>query len=275
MMVRLECTPCNEDITDLLAAELAEVGFESFESDPAGLSAYIDANNFDPAKTSEVVCNFDMPASIRMSCERIEGRDWNEEWEKNYFQPIAIGNRCSVRSSFHSPLDTEIEIVIDPRMAFGTGHHSTTMQMIQYLLESDLKGKQVTDMGTGTGILAILATQLGAKAVGIEIDPDAAANARDNCRLNNTDAEILTGDASKIADLPPADIFIANINRNIIMADLGRYANGLKPGGTMLLSGFYTSDVPLIKEGAKARGLEIKEIRSHEDWAAVRLTRAV
>lgn len=270
-MVRLDCTPCTEDITDLLAAELAEAGFESFEADEKGLSAYIQSDLYDAAKTVEIVGNFDMPTGIKMEVERIEGKDWNEEWEKNYFQPITIGTRCSVRSSFHTPLNTEMEIVIDPRMAFGTGHHSTTSQMMQYLLESDLAGKQVTDMGTGTGILAILATKLGAKATGIEIDPDAADNARQNCTQNDSDADIKTGDAGTLSKIPRSDLFIANINRNIIMADLGRYAENLKSGGTMLLSGFYTGDVDLIRQGAEARGLEIEEVRSDNDWAAVRL----
>lgn len=273
MMVRLDCTPCTEDITDLLADSLAEVGFESFVPDENGLSAYVNADSYDPEGTVKAIAGFPMPTAIKMSCERIEGRDWNEEWEKNYFQPIVIGDLCSVRSSFHEPVGTEIEIVIDPRMAFGTGHHSTTSQMMTYLLEMDLTGKHVIDMGTGTGILSILATKRGAKATGIEIDPDAADNARDNCRLNGSDARIITGDANALSEVEEGDLFVANINRNIILADLGRYVSRLRPGGTMLLSGFYTADIPLIEQGAAARGLRIEEIRSDKDWAAVKLLR--
>lgn len=272
ILLRLDCTPCSEDITDLLADSMAEVGFESFEADEKGVSAYIAADSYDRVAAARVVAEFPYEVGIRVSEEIIEGRDWNEEWEKNYFKPIRVGDRCAVRSSFHEPTGAEIEIVVDPRMAFGTGHHATTSQMMSYLLDLPMEGKKVIDMGTGTGILSILATKLGApEAIGIEIDPSAADNARDNCRLNDSPAKILTGDAAMLEGLEQADLFIANINRNIILADLSRYVKAMKPGGILLLSGFYTEDIPLIEAAAKRLGLTLTETRSEENWAALLL----
>lgn len=270
-MLRLDCTPCSEDITDLLAYELAGIGFESFVADEKGLSAYIQKGSYDPAATSSAISGFPYGTSINMWVENIEGRDWNEEWEKNYFQPITVAGKVAVRSSFHTQTGAETEIIIDPRMAFGTGHHSTTSQMMSYLLDLPLERKRVIDMGTGTGILSILAVHLGAAgATGIEIDPAAAENARDNCRLNGSSAKIVTGDASALEGMAPADIFMANINRNIILADLPRYVKAMKPGATLLASGFYTEDIPLLEKAAGAYGLRLKETRSHENWAALR-----
>lgn len=272
ILLRLDCKPCSEDMTDLLADTLAGVGFESFVADGNGLSAYIPESVYNREETARTVAEFPYNVAIRLSEQFIEGRDWNEEWEKNYFQPIRIGEKCAVRSSFHHPTGADIEIVVDPRMAFGTGHHATTSQMMSFLLDMDLKGKKVIDMGTGTGILSILATKLGAaSATGIEIDPSAAGNARDNCRLNGSDAEILTGDATLLSGLAPADVFLANINRNIILADLSRYASAIAGGGELLLSGFYTSDIPLIESACERIGFELAEVRKEEDWAALRL----
>lgn len=272
ILLRLDCKPCSEDMTDLLADTLAGVGFESFVADGNGLSAYIPESAYNREETARTVAEFPYNVAIRLSEQFIEGRDWNEEWEKNYFQPIRIGEKCAVRSSFHAPTGAEIEIVVDPRMAFGTGHHATTSQMMSFLLDMDLKGKKVIDMGTGTGILSILATKLGASsATGIEIDPAAAENARDNCRLNGSDAEILTGDATLLSALAPADVFLANINRNIILADLSRYASAIAGGGELLLSGFYSSDIPLIESACERIGFELAEVRKEDDWAALRL----
>lgn len=275
ILLRIDCDPCTPDITDLAADALLEAGFDSFSPDDAGLDAYIRADLYDPTTAARALDDFPIPTSFTLSETIVKGRDWNEEWEKNYFQPITVtaaGHRCTVRSSFH-PEDpgADIQILIDPKMAFGTGHHATTSQMMTLLLDTNLKGKSMIDVGTGTGILSILAQKAGASPVtGIEIDPDAADNARDNIKLNDSQAVILTGDASCLADLQPADIVAANINRNIILADIDRYASRLKPGGHLLLSGFYTSDIPLIDRAANALGLQIVETRSDQDWAALR-----
>lgn len=159
-------------------------------------------------------------------------------------------------------------------MAFGTGHHSTTNLMVSHLLDMNLEGKSVIDMGTGTAILAVLASMRGAQpVVGIEIDHGAWENAVDNVRLNSAKAEIIEGDASALAGIEEADVFIANINRNIITGDMPFYASCLKHGGTMLLSGFYESDIPIVEEAAKAFGIELKERRIDKDWAAIRLVK--
>lgn len=283
--LRAECTPCNPDITDLLASQLADIGFESFEVDDSGLTAYIPAYLFDADRAREAADEMPIPCRITLSHQLVAGRDWNEEWERNYFQPIVIGDRCVIHSSFHKDFPhCEYDITIDPRMAFGTGHHATTSMMVNHLLELDLRGKKVIDMGTGTGILAILAMMRGAaEAYGIEIDPVACENAIDNVELNNVSVRILSGDSSRLADLPTAseyggqgaDLFIANINRNVILADFSRYAAALRPGGVMLLSGFYTADTPLIMAAASRLGLSLDCAKEAEEgWTALRLIKS-
>lgn len=269
----ITATPCSEDTTDLLAAFLADLGYESFVASESGLTAYIKAESFDENVISEMIAGFPIPADFSFESKFVEGRDWNEEWEKNYFRPIVVRGRCAVHSSFHTDVpEAEYDIVIDPRLAFGTGHHSTTSLMLSYLLDLDIEGKTVTDVGTGTAILAILASMRGAEKVyGIEIDPFAKDNAVDNVAINHAEAEIILGDASALAPLPQADILIANINRNIITADLPAYCAALRDGGTMLLSGFYEADIPVVMKAAGPLGLTLEETRTDKDWAGIRL----
>ena len=182
----------------------------------------------------------------------------------------------AIYSSFHTDVpEAEHRIVIDPKMAFGTGHHATTSQVIKAMLELDLRGKSVIDMGTGTGILAILAAQLGAAPVtGIEIDEFAYVNAVENVRLNgHPEIVLINGDASALAGVPPCDVFIANINRNIITGDIDRYAKALKTGGTMLLSGFYVEDIPVVAAAAARHGLRETGYTDEERWVCLRLTK--
>ena len=256
--VRLDITPCCEDATDLMAAMLADVGYESFVPDEKGVTAYVPEKLFSREALDGVIADFPMPVSVEVSDTFVEGRDWNAEWERNYFKPIVVGNRVAIYSSFHTDIpEAEHHIVIDPKMAFGTGHHSTTSQVIKNLLTLDLKGASVIDMGTGTGILAILSAMLGATDVtGIEIDGFAYANAVDNVAVNgHPEIKLINGDASALQGLAPADVFIANINRNIITGDIGAYAKALKPGGIMLLSGFYVEDIPVVLAAAQEYGL--------------------
>lgn len=281
--VRVELSPCTADTTDLIAAFLAEVGFESFEPDDTGLSAYISCDALDQAGTD--VCRLtretlaDMPMPLRelhVESERIPGCDWNEEWEKHYFKPIVIEGRCVVHSSFHHDVpQAEFDIVIDPKMAFGTGHHHTTSRMASWILEEEMSGRSVIDMGTGTGILAILAAMRGATPVtGIEIDPGAYENALENVRLNHQDIRMICGDASALDQLEPADLLLANINRNIILGDIDRYAAALRPGGTMLLSGFYEQDIPVIAEAAERYSLTMCGKKDSDNWVAVKFRKA-
>ncbi|MDE5790189.1 MAG: 50S ribosomal protein L11 methyltransferase [Muribaculaceae bacterium] len=274
LSVRLDFSPCSADITDLAAAFLADVGYESFEPDDSGITAYIRASEDGESLAREALSDFPFESEITISSQLIEGEDWNAEWEKNYFKPILIDNLCVVHSTFHKDVPVaEYDIVIDPKMAFGTGHHDTTSQMMRHILTLPLENKEVIDMGTGTGILAFLAKMRGAsKVTGIEIDRPAYENAVDNALLNNCDVNFIHGDASALKGLEKADILFANINRNIILSDLRYYSEALKPGATMLLSGFYEEDIPLIQEEAGKYGLSIvSKLISPAGWAAVRL----
>lgn len=249
--------------------------FESFEPDASGLTAYINVKAGDAAAiTAEALQDFPIEdVKFDISSELVKGQDWNEEWEKNYFQPIVIGEKCVIHSSFHHDIpEAEYDIVIDPKMAFGTGHHDTTSQMVGHILDADMAGKTVIDMGTGTGILGILASMRGASEVtGIEIDEPAYENAIENVRLNGADMKSIHGDAASLSEVEPADFFLANINRNIITGDMERYAARLKKGGKMFLSGFYEEDIPIVEEAAARFGLHEVSRRVSNRWAAIEL----
>lgn len=277
--LRVDLDPCDETATDLLAALLADAGYESFVPDTTGLTAYIPVENHSATALAEVFDQYPFSSAITSSKTTvIEGRDWNSEWEKNYFKPIIVGDKCVIHSSFHTDIPTcPYDIVIDPKMAFGTGHHATTSLIIEQLLPADLKEKNVIDMGTGTGILAILAAMRGARPVtAIEIDPFAQVNAVENVRLNgHAEINVILGDASKLPADENADIFIANINRNIITGDLHTYVKALKPGGLMLLSGFYEADIPVVMQTAAPLGLtEEGHTVKGDNWTCLRLRKA-
>lgn len=274
--VRLDVTPCDEMHTDVLAALLAEAGFESFVPDETGLTAYIKAEMFSDDKLAEVISDFPFECDIKPKATVVEGQDWNKEWEKNYFQPIVIDDKCVIHSSFHKDIpECRYDILIDPKMAFGTGHHSTTSLILRQLLSMNLQGRNVVDMGTGTGILAILAAMRGAKRIdAIEIDEFAYTNACENLRLNNAElVDIHLGDAALLSNIKDVDLFIANINRNIITADLPAYVSTLASGATMLLSGFYESDIPVILETATPLGLEYLSHSVDNNWSCLKLTK--
>lgn len=276
--LRIDIHDASEDATDYLAGLLADEGYESFVPDEAGLTAYIPAADFSDEAVGRVLDDFPFGPVESVSHKLVEGRDWNQEWERNYFKPIVIAGRCVVHSSFHTDIpEAEYDIVIDPKMAFGTGHHATTTLILTRLLSMNLKGKSLIDMGTGTGILAILASMRGASPVsGIEIDSFAYANAIDNTALNHqNDIRLINGDASALENVAPADIFVANINRNVITADIDRYASRLRDGGCMLLSGFYEHDIPVVLEAAAPLGLveSGRSISAEGDpWCCLTLT---
>ncbi len=274
--VRIDMQPASEDASDLMAAFLADIGFESFVPDEKGLTAYVPDKTFDRDALLSVIEMFPIETQISFSDEFVEGQDWNSEWEKNYFQPIVVGDRCVIHSTFHTNVpEAEYDIVIDPKMAFGTGHHATTSQVIDVLLSLDLKGRKVIDMGTGTAILAILSSMLGAVQItGIEIDDFAYENAIENTKLNNcSNITLINGDASALKDVKDVDVFIANINRNVIMSDIAAYASSLAVGGVMILSGFYLDDICKVID--KAAPYRLSELRHTErdNWACLVLTK--
>lgn len=275
--VRLDLDPMpGTDATDLMAAILGDIGFESFVPDDRGLTAYAPVAAWDEAAFADALADFPFDCRILPSHKVIEGRDWNEEWERNYFQPIVVGDRCVVHSSFHTDIPrAQYDIVIDPKMAFGTGHHATTSLILDRLLDMELDGHSVIDMGTGTGILAILAAMRGAAPVtAVEIDPFAHVNAVENVALNgHPEISVILGDASALESVCPAEVFIANINRNVITGDIAAYASRLLPGGTMLLSGFYVDDVPVVESAAAAVGLESRGYTERDRWACLKLVK--
>lgn len=275
--IRIDFTPCDETITDLMAAFLADCGYESFVPDENGLTAYINATLYDRGEVESIIADFPIPTEAELTVEFIEGKDWNEEWEKNYFQPIVVSDRCVIHSTFHKDVPrAKYDIVIDPKMAFGTGHHSTTSLILQTLLDYPMKGKSVIDMGTGTGILAILCKMLGAAdVVGIEIDPGAYENALEHVVLNKVDVAVLLGDARRLEEVAAVDLFIANINRNIILADMSTYRSRLKSDGVMILSGFYKSDIPMVEKVANSMNLYVDSYKEDKDWVALKLVSKV
>ena len=271
--LRADVQPCSEAVTDVLAALLAEEGYESFVPDDDGLTAYVREPDFDNAAIRRVIDTLPFDdITVTTTWNKVEGRDWNAEWEKNYFQPIVIDDRCVIHSSFHADIPAaDYDIVIDPKMAFGTGHNQTTTLIIRHLLSSDLKGKSLVDVGTGTGILAILAAMCGAAPVNaIEIDEFAHVNAVENVALNgHAEINVILGDAGNLAHLPKSQILLANINRNIILNDLERYADAVVSGGEIVLSGFYSADADMIIDAADNFGLEYKSRSSIDDWTCL------
>ena len=270
-------SPCTEVTNDVLSATLADVGFESFMEQPGGIAAYIQKDQYDEHALRQALDDFPLPdARIDYDFLEAEDRDWNEEWERNFFQPIIIGNRCVVHSTFHHDVpQAEYDITIDPQMAFGTGHHETTGLIINELLDTDLAGRDVLDMGCGTSILAILARMRGAaRCTAIDIDDWCVRNSLENIRLNRLDGiDVSQGDASSLADKDPFDVIIANINRNILLNDMQSYAARMRQGALLLMSGFYVDDIPLIEAEARRLGLQPGGHREQNRWAMVRCYR--
>ena len=261
-------------INDVLAAELGEIGFESFVESEDGIWAYISEQLYDETVLEGKLKEFPMQnVGIHFAKQFIESKDWNEEWEKNYFKPIRIGNECIIRASFHEPEPGyAFNIIIDPKMAFGTGNHETTFLMISEILKLDLEGKDLLDMGCGTAVLAILAKMKKAsKVVGIDIDEWAYNNAQENIHLNHTDdIQLALGGAEQIPTFGTFDVVFANINRNILLNDMRHYARNMKPGALLFMSGFYTQDIPFIKAECERNGLNFLSYAEKNNWVAVK-----
>lgn len=255
---------------DILVAQLEDTPFESFIETEEGLSAYIKKENWHE-NVLESVDIFSLPGfTVEYTVEEIDQVNWNEEWEKN-FEPIEVDGKCYVRAPFHEKKDVEFDIVIEPKMSFGTGHHETTFMMIQHLLETDVTGMKTLDMGCGTAILAILAEMKGAKPIdAIDIDNWCYLNSIENAERNNcSQISVYEGDAS-LLDGRNYDLIIANINRNILLQDMEQYVKCLNTGGTLLLSGFYEEDIPYIDEACTSRGLKFEKKHQKNNWVALK-----
>ncbi|MEG2574099.1 MAG: 50S ribosomal protein L11 methyltransferase [Bacteroides sp.] len=262
--------PCTETINDVLSAELGTIAFESFVECEHGIKAYIPEKCFNEEILAKLLKDYPMSnVSIQYKVELMEDKNWNEEWEKNYFQPIVIGDRCVIHSTFHTNIPAaQYDILINPQMAFGTGHHETTSLILTELLDANLKDKSLLDMGCGTSILAILAAMRGAKPItAIDIDTWCVSNSKDNILLNKVEnIEVELGDANALKGREPFDIIIANINRNILLADMKQYVSCMKQNSEIYMSGFYETDLPFIKEEAESCGLQFIYHKVKNNW---------
>lgn len=266
--------PCNETVNDVVSALAGDIGFESFVECEGGIQAYIQQALFNKEVLDEMISEFPIPnAKVEYTVKEAEDKNWNEEWEKNFFQPIIIGDRCVIHSTFHHDIpQADYDIVINPQMAFGTGHHETTSLIIGELLDNDLQGKSLLDMGCGTSILAILARMRGAApCTAIDIDEWCVRNSLENIELNGVDRiSVFQGDASALEGKGPFDVVIANINRNILLNDMKQYVRCMRSGSELYMSGFYVDDIPVIQAEAERNGLRFVHHREKNRWAAVK-----
>ncbi|SMB87167.1 ribosomal L11 methyltransferase [Hymenobacter roseosalivarius DSM 11622] len=263
------------ELADILVAELAEVGYDTFEDHDEGFCAYIGEGDFNPDAVAEVMARYSGIGTLDYSHRIITRQNWNAEWEKN-FQPLIIADRVSVRAPFHpKPEPIEYDIVIMPRMSFGTGHHETTALMIENQLGVDHAGKRVLDMGCGTGILAIMAAQLGAREVlAVDVEPWTVENAADNAAENHcANIECRLGGVEVLAGEAPFDLILANINRNVLLEDMYAYAALLPTGAPILFSGFYQEDLALIEEEAKKHKLAFQSHLTKNNWVSAVFTK--
>jgi len=255
---------------DILVAELGSVGFESFTENEDGVIAFIQEADWNESLLDDIQILESEEVGFSYEVEEIEQVNWNEEWEKN-FEPIVVDGQVSVRAPFHKDPQLKYDIVIEPKMSFGTGHHETTHLMIAHLLQIDLKEKKVLDMGCGTGILAIFSEIKGAADIdAIDIDNWCYENSLENVERNNCrNISVFEGDASLLK--PQAyDLIIANINRNILLNDMHIYAMSLKKNGTILLSGFYNEDIEKINEIAVLNGLHLEKKLERNNWVGLK-----
>ena len=257
---------------DLLIDSLAQIGFETFEEMDLGFKAYIPSSDFNQDILDSTLSEYIGMFSFSYEINLIPHKNWNEVWESN-FQPLVIGNQCYVRATFHQPRpEIKYEIIIDPKMAFGTGHHQTTSMMIELMLEENFNDKKILDMGCGTGILAILAQKLGAEDI-LAVDYDSLCfdSTIENSKLNHaTKIKVLCGSKDVIPD-DKFDIIVANINRNILLDQLERYAEVLSVKGYLFLSGFYEgADLEMIRRKAESLKLNYVSHKTDKEWVAAK-----
>ncbi|MET7036060.1 50S ribosomal protein L11 methyltransferase [Elizabethkingia miricola] len=261
-----------EPWNEILMAELIEQGFDSFTENPDGILAYIQAELLNEEELkNQWLLNHD-EVKISYTYKEMPNINWNEEWEKN-FQPINVEDKVLIRAEFHESQGLEDEIIIQPKMSFGTGHHATTYLMIQQMMDMDFQGKKVLDMGCGTSVLAIYAKKKGASDIlGIDIDEWAVENSRENAERNNTPMRVELGTADNLGQ-EKFEIILANINRNILISDIPRYVEVLEPGGSLLLSGLCFFDVDDILQVCNEQNLQLQKKLQREEWVSLLLTK--
>ena len=258
------------EVTEILVAELGEIGFDIFEDSDQGICAYCPENLFAQTALEEIINRYQFLGPIAFVQNKIEKQNWNEVWEKNY-EPIRISDKVFIRASFHeSEPGYQMEIVINPKMSFGTGHHETTSLMSEALFGVELANKSVLDAGTGTGILAFIAQKLGANKVkGFDIDEWSVENSIENASLNQCEAIEFTQGTIREHLKEEYDILLANINRNILLDEMAEYALRIKTGGLLFLSGFYTQDIPSLRKSALQHGLQLIKQSDKNNWACL------
>jgi ribosomal protein L11 methyltransferase len=272
--VEFTISPLSADAADLLASLAGEAGFETFEETETGLKGYVQQSLFSVDALRECIEDFPFEGtSIIYNVREAEDRDWNEQWEQEGFEPIVISDQLVIHDGRHLPeTDSQVSIEIDAKLAFGTGTHETTRMICKQLIDRS-QGARVLDCGTGTGILSIVALKFGAtQAVGYDIDEWSADNARHNAVINRVDDRFtsLLGDSSVLNTVDGTfDLVLANINRNILLADMPRFISKMHNGSTLILSGFYTTDVQILIDKAKTLGLSLVFQDSDQDWACI------
>lgn len=277
--INFNITPFSEEIADILIATMSSIGYEGFQYTDTGFTAYITCEQFQEERIQklEILQSLAADYQIDWNFSVLQDRDWNLEWEKN-FTPIIVDNRILIRAGFHPTIPgIDYEIIIEPKMSFGTGHHPTTTLMLETLLDfsGQMKGKRVLDMGCGTGILSILAAKLGASTVtGIDIDEWSYRNARENIENNQLqNIQIKIGNAGLLEKEKEFDFILANINRNILLTDMPFYERCLKDGAILIMSGFYRQDLPSIRQKAAELGMTYRDQKMKQNWVAVSFTK--
>ena len=268
-------SPYSSDASDMVAALAGEAGFETFEETDTGLKGYVQQSLFSEEVLQEALADFPFEGvSISYIIREAENRDWNEQWEQEGFEPITIKDRLVIHDGRHLPEESfPVAIEINAKLAFGTGTHETTRMICATLLDSDLHDKRILDCGTGTGILSICALKFGAReAIGYDIDEWSADNARHNAVINRVDDRFqsLLGDATILNKVEGSfDLILANINRNILLADMPLFREKMAPGAQLILSGFYTADCQMLMEKAASLGLRLLSQKEDHDWACL------
>ena len=260
---------------DILVARLNEIEFESYSEVEGGIRAYVQTKLLDTDAAKEILSEISKLTKVSFTINKVEQRNWNAEWESNY-SPVVINDSCVIRAHFHNNFPAlKYEIIITPKMSFGTGHHQTTLLMVNEMFNLDLKEKFILDMGSGTGVLAILASKLGARhLIAIDSDEWAFKNAKENSQLNNiSNINFIHGDINDIGDTK-FDVVLANISRNVILNDIEIYVDQMKDDGEILLSGFLKEDIPLILEKTGQLGLELVVVKNKDKWQMLHLRRA-